>query len=111
MDLKNGFLIFRIPLFDWSLKKQNTNLKKIYSIDQGLSNIVSFSVGRKIGDRIENIVFLELLRLNYEIYYYKTKGNYEVDFVIKKDERIIKLIQVSASLDKDKTKKERLKPL
>jgi len=109
--LENAYLIYRVPLFDWSLKKQHTNLKKIYSIDQGLSNIVSFSVGRKIGDRIENIVFLELLRQNCEIYYYKTKGNYEIDFVIKKDERIIKLIQVSASLDKDKTKKREIRAL
>ncbi|MBF0449427.1 MAG: ATP-binding protein [Candidatus Magnetomorum sp.] len=109
--LENAFLIFRIPLFDWSLKKQQTNPKKIYAIDQGLSNIVSFNVGRRIGDRLENVVFLELLRRGFDIYYYKTKNNYEIDFVVKKNEQIVQLIQVAALLDEPKTKDREIRSL
>ena len=109
--IENAYLIFRVPIFDWSLKKQNVNPKKVYCIDQGLSNIVSFNVGQRIGDRLENIVFLELLRQGFEIYYYKSTGDYEVDFVVKKNQHIVKMIQVSNNIDNAKTKKREIKAL
>ncbi|MFH1673965.1 MAG: ATP-binding protein [Pseudomonadota bacterium] len=109
--LENAYLIFRVPLFDWSLKRQQVNPKKVYAIDTGLSHIVSFRVGQKTGDRLENLVFLELLRQGKEIYYYKTTGNLEVDFVVKHDEQITQLIQVSAAIDDQKTKAREIKAL
>ena len=109
--LENTFLIHTLPLFDWSLKKQFTNPKKVYSIDTGLSKRVSFEVGKRKGDLLENIVYLELKRRFEELYYYKTKQGYEVDFVVKNREKITHLIQVSLSLENEKTKKRELRAL
>lgn len=109
--LENAFLVFRVPLFDWSFKRQQLNPKKVYAIDLGLSHIVSFRVGQNIGYRLENLVFLELLRRKKEIYYYKTTGNLEVDFLIKENERITELIQVSAGIDDEKTKAREIRAL
>lgn len=109
--LENAFMLFRVPKFDWSLKKQQANPKKIYSIDTGLSNRVSFKVGRKIGDLLENIVFLELKRMKKVIYYYKTKNGFEVDFLIKEKEDITELIQVSANISNEKTLKRETRAL
>jgi hypothetical protein len=109
--IENAYLIFRVSIFDWSLKKQNVNPQKIYCIDQGLSNIVSFNISQRIGDRLENIVFLELLRHGFEIYYYKKAGDYEVDFIVKKNQNIVKMIQVSNNIDNAKTKKREIKAL
>ena len=109
--LQNAFLIFTIKRFDWSLKRQIANAKKVYSIDTGLSKRVSFEVGKRKGDLLENIVFLELKRRFDEIYYYKTKESYEVDFLIKEKEAITHLIQVSLTLKDDKTKKRELRSL
>jgi predicted AAA+ superfamily ATPase len=109
--LQNTFVIDALPLFDWSYKKQISNPKKIYSIDTGLSKRVSFEVGKKLGDILENIVYLELKRERQELYYYKTAQNYEVDFLVKERERITHLIQVSYSLKDEKTYKRELRAL
>ncbi len=109
--LQNTFVIDALPLFDWSYKKQITNPKKIYSIDTGLSKRVSFEVGKKLGDVLENIVFLELKRKYDEIYYFKTAQNYEIDFLVKDKETITHLIQVSYKLKDKKTYKRELRAL
>ncbi len=109
--LENTYMIQYVPLFDWSLQKQYVNPKKIYSIDTGLSKRVSFEVGKRIGDMLENIVYLELKRRYDEIYYFKTAQGYEVDFLIKEYEQITSLIQVSQTLTDDKTKKRELRAL
>lgn len=109
--LENAYLLFRVPLFDWSLKKQLANPKKVYAVDTGLSNIVSFQGGRRSGDHLENLVFLELLRRKKEVYYYKTRQGLEVDFVVMEDNRIDSLIQVSANIDDDATRKREIRAL
>ncbi|BCD62092.1 hypothetical protein NitYY0826_C0961 [Nitratiruptor sp. YY08-26] len=109
--LQNAFLIFTVKKFDWSLKKQMANAKKVYSIDTGLSKRVSFEVGKRRGDLLENIVFLELKRRYEEIFYYKTKEHYEVDFLIKENELLTHLIQVSVTLSDEKTLKREIRSL
>jgi len=109
--LENTYMIQSVPLFDWSLQKQHVNPKKIYSIDTGLSKRVSFEVGKRIGDMLENIVYLELKRRHSKIYYFKTSQGYEVDFLIKEYEKITHLVQVSHTLSDAKTKKRELRAL
>jgi predicted AAA+ superfamily ATPase len=109
--LENTFMVQSIPMFDWSLQKQFSNPKKVYSIDTGLSKRVSFEVGQRMGDLLENIVYLELKRRFEEIYYFKTAQNYEVDFLVKEREKITHLIQVSWTLEDEKTKKRELRAL
>jgi len=46
-----------------------------------------------------------------EIYYYKTKNNLEVDFIVKKETGEKELIQVSWSLDDRKTREREIKSL
>ena len=48
---------------------------------------------------------LELKRRNFEVYYWKSQREKEVDFVIKKDEQIKQLLQVCVSLSDEKNKK------
>ncbi len=72
--------------------------KKVYVADLGLANIVS--VEEAIGYRMENLVFLELLRKSNEkpvmsIHYFKSTEGYEVDFVIKESLKVKELIQVT----------------
>lgn len=109
--LENTFMVQTLPLFDWSLQKQFSNPKKVYSIDTGLSKRVSFEVGKRKGDLLENIVYLELKRRFDELYYFKTKQGYEIDFLVKERERVTHLIQVSLTLENEKTKKRELRAL
>ena len=57
------------------------------------------------------MVFLQLRRMNHEVYYYKTTNNLEVDFVVKEKDRIKELIQVSWDLYDVKTREREIKSL
>lgn len=103
--LEEAYLIFQLHRFSWSLKKQMVNVRKFYTIDTGLANRVSFQVGSRQGQNIETIVFLELCRRKQEIFYYKTRNEREVDFVIKKGQAITALIQVSYTMNDEQTRK------
>lgn len=109
--LKEAFLIFELPQFAYSLKKQSKALKKIYSIDTGISNAVSFRFSEDKGRILENIVFLELKRRGAETYYYKTKNNLEVDFLIKEKTKMREFIQVVWTLEDEKTRDREIKNL
>jgi predicted AAA+ superfamily ATPase len=108
--LKNAYMIFEIKKFDYSLKKQNSNEKKYYSVDLGLSNLMRVPNLQTRGADLETIVFLELLRRGYKIYYYKTLNNLECDFIVEKNNKIQMLIQVCKTLKDEKTQKRELSP-
>ena len=92
-------LIFFVPKFSFSLKEQILNPKKVYCMDPGLRNIVSFKFSEDRGRIAENVVFLNLLFRNRnsdrEIYYWRDKRGREVDFVLKRGLKIERLIQVT----------------
>jgi len=95
--LENSFFIFLLKKYSNSLKERIVSKRKLYLID------LSFSIfgNKEITKDLENIVFLELTKqkyyknLNLELFYYKTKENYEVDFLIKEKGRIKELINVT----------------
>ena len=92
-------LLFFVPKFSFSLKEQILNPKKVYCMDPGLRNIVSFKFSEDRGRIAENVVFLNLLFRNRnsdrEIYYWRDKRGREVDFVLKRGLKIEQLIQVT----------------
>jgi len=106
--LEDAFLIFQLHRFSWSVKKQLVNPRKFYSIDIGLSNRVSFQIGTRKAQNLENIVFLELLRRKKNIYYYRTKNDREIDFLVKEGETVVELIQVSYSIEDARTRKREI---
>ncbi len=108
--LQKAYMLFAIKKFDYSLKKQNVNDKKYYTIDIGLSHIFRVANKEFYGADLENIVFLELLRRGFKLYYYKTANDLEIDFIVEKDRKIIELVQVSKSLKNQKTLVRELLP-
>ena len=106
--LKNAYILFEIKKFDYSLKKQNLNDRKYYSADLGLSNLYRVANLKSRGSDLETLVALELMRRNYEVFYYKTASNQEVDFIVVEENKITQLIQVSKTLDVQKTKNREL---
>lgn len=98
--LEEANIIFFAPLFDYSLKKQQANPKKVYCIDNGLRNSVSFRFSEDTGRLAENLAFIELKRRKKEVYYWKNKG--EVDFIVKNEDQSLTAINVSYADDIDK---------
>lgn len=76
----------------FKVKEQLRNPKKVYAIDVGLRNAVSYRFSEDLGRIAENIVFTTLMRKENDIFYYKENG--EIDFLIRKGINTEKLIQV-----------------
>lgn len=105
--------IFFVERFSKKVRERLSWPKKIYVADLGITNILAFS--QDIGKRMENAIFLELLRkTNYnplmQIYYLK-EGNNEVDFVLKEGLKVKQLIQVTFASSKDEIEKREIKSL
>ena len=109
--LENAYLVFKVPYFSYSLKKQSVNPFKVFSIDTGLRNSISFKFSSDIGRLYENLAALELKRKNKEIYYWKNPLHEEVDFVIKEGFKVRQLIQVCYDINDYETKKREIKAL
>src|SRR3989338_7042093 len=90
---KEAFLFFTLDHFSYSFKEQKTRASKVYCIDNGLRNAVSFKFSKDLGKSAENIVFIELKRREKNIYYWS--GTKEVDFVIKEKDDSLTAINVS----------------
>ena len=105
--LEESYMFFLLKRFSNKLKEQFIAPKKVYAIDSALANSISFRITHDQGRQFENIVFLELMRrnlylgLNEELFYWKDHRGREVDFVIKRENEIIELIQVSSIIDED----------
>ena len=102
--LKDAFLVFDVPQFSYSLKKQEKAFKKTYAIDTGLADAVSFKFSEDKGRLLENAVALELLKQGKIIFYYRGQGNSEADFLIKEKLKVKQAIQVCWSLADKKTR-------
>ncbi len=90
---KEAFIFFTIDHFSYSFKEQKTLASKIYCIDNGLRNAVSFKFSKDEGKLAENCVFVQLKRQDKQPYYWKNQN--EVDFVIKKPDNSLEAINVS----------------
>ena len=67
-------------------------------------NAVSFRFSENIGQLYENLVFLQLLRSNCEIYYWQDDKGLEVDFVIKEGLKANRMIQVCSDISDSDTR-------
>ncbi len=106
---ENSYLIYTLTKYDASVKKQIANPKKIYCLDTGLVNSISFRFSENKGRLIENLVYISLMREKKEIYYHKE--NYECDFIIKDGMNIKEAVQVTLSLKDETTRKREIRGL
>jgi len=106
---ENAFLLHPLMKFDFSVKKQLANPKKIYAIDTGLANAVSFQFSENRGRLLENIVYIALKKQYSSLYYHK--GRYECDFLVKEQMKVTQAIQVARSLSAESTRKREVRGL
>ncbi len=102
--LEDSYLLFTVPKFSYSLKKQSVNPKKIFVIDNGLADVNSVSFSSNKGRMLENAVFLDLRRRGKEIFYFKDRK--ECDFVVREERKITQAIQVCYTLNEDNKSRE-----
>jgi hypothetical protein len=100
---EDSFLGKKANKFDYSLKKQNANDKKIYIADNGFISIISTSLTKDKGWLLENLMY-NVLNSDFNIFYYSNKN--ECDFVCAQDKNINQLVQVTYELTLDNRKRE-----
>ncbi len=100
----DAYLFFFVSKFSYSHKVQAVNPKKVYCIDNGFINANSVSFSNDSGRMLENLVFLELRRRNYDIFYFNESK--ECDFVVFEKGKIKSVLQVCFQLDEDNMDRE-----
>ena len=100
------FLTQSINKFNYSEIKQEKSDKKTYIIDNGLLSAIEFSVSENNGKLFENMVVMEFLKAEKQIFYFKEY--YECDLIVKENE-IYKPIQISYSINDIETREREQK--
>ena len=108
--VQNIYLALTLQKYDNSLINKELGEKKIYSIDIGLNNATEFRFSDDIGKSLENAVFLELKRKEFDIYYYRTSKS-ECDFLVFDKNTISDVIQVTFDMGDENTKSREIKGL
>ncbi|MEW6410830.1 MAG: ATP-binding protein [Nitrospirota bacterium] len=98
------YLIFFTKKFSYSLKEQEVNPRKVYSIDTGLRNTISLRFSEDIGRLYENVVFLHLIQQGKEVFYWKNKA--ECDFLVRTGRGPSEAIQVCHTLTEETKNRE-----
>jgi len=104
--LNKTFICIEIRPFFRNKKKEINKSKKVYFYDLGLRNQVNnnfledVSFRSDIGQLHENFILLELINNEFEVKYWNSKSNAEVDFIIEKSGKIIP-IEVKSTLKKE----------
>lgn len=105
---EDAYFLFTVRIFDTSLARANTNPKKIYCIDHALVTSVSSGILVNSGHLLENLVFTALRRITSNIFYFKSKGGREVDFIAQMQDRSRMLVQVCESMADPQTRKREI---
>ena len=79
--INNSMIASKASRYNIRGKEVMTLLEKYYLVDLGLLQLKSTPIERKVGGRLENIVYNELLARGYDVYIGKT-DNGEIDFVV-----------------------------
>ena len=109
--LEEAYLFFYVNRFSFKPKEQLKYPSKIYLYDTGMASALSLSFSKDLGKLMENRVAIELKRQQKEFYYYKDPDNIDVDFVIKENNEVCELMQVSYDINNEKTKEREVKSL
>lgn len=113
--LHEPFLFHYLPRYNNKLKLMKRAPQKVYIVDNGFVASKSFNLSDNLGRLLENQLFVELLRRGYDIekslFYYRSRNDKEVDFVVRQGTHIEMLIQVCYDLSNAKTEKREVDSL
>lgn len=113
--LHEPYLFYYLPRYNNKLKLMKKAPRKVYVVDNGFVAAKAFSLSDNLGRLLENQVFVELLRQGYDtdktMFYYRSRNDKEVDFVLRKGTHIDRLVQVCYDMSNAKTEKREVDSL
>lgn len=102
--IEDAYLAFSVEIYDPSIRKVQTNPKKLYAVDPGLVRALTLDFENDLGRVFENIVYLDLRRRGCKVNYYLTHERYEVDFLAQTPQGEKKFFQVAWDMDDPQTR-------
>lgn len=91
--LDESYLVREVPRFSYKVSEQARAPRKVYAVDLGLRNAVSFRFSEDLGRLAETAVFLHLVRdEDVRLFYHQGRG--ECDFVVWRADRALAAVQV-----------------
>ena len=107
--LHEPYLFYYLSRYNNKLKLMKKAPKKVYVVDNGFVASKAFSLSDNLGRLLENQVFIELIRRGHDVektlFYYRSRNDKEVDFVLREGTRISCLVQVCYDMSSPKTEK------
>ena len=107
--IEDTYLIRQINKYDHSAGIQTRSPKKIYFIDNAIIHKIGFNATENLGNSLENAVAVELMRRHQEFYYFEDKQ--ECDFIVRRQGSVTQAIQVTVSLQNERTRDREIKGL
>lgn len=105
--LEETYLVRRLPRFAQSPKAQMSYPKKIYACDTGLVTALAPMDGSNKGHKLENLVYLKLVRDEGRLSYFADDaGGTECDFIQEARDGTVRIVQVAWTLNADNEKRE-----
>lgn len=113
--LHEPYLFFFLSRYNNKLKLMRKAPQKVYVVDNGFVQAKGFNLSDNLGRLLENQVFVELLRQGYNtehsLFYYRSRNDREVDFVLRRGTQVESLTQVCYDLSSPKTEKREVEAL
>jgi predicted AAA+ superfamily ATPase len=107
--LHEPYLFYYLSRYNNKLKLMKKAPRKVYVVDNGFVAAKAFSVTENLGRLLENQVFIELVRRGYDtektMFYYRSRNDKEVDFVLRQGAHIERLVQVCYDMNSPRTEK------
>ena len=107
--LHEPYLFYYLSRYNNKLTLMKKAPRKVYVVDNGFVASKAFSLSDNLGRLLENQVFIELVRRGYDVertmFYYRSRNDKEVDFVLRKGAHIERLVQVCYDMRNPKTEK------
>ena len=107
--LHEPYLFYYLSRYDNKLKLMKKAPRKVYVVDNGFVASKAFLLSDNLGRLLENQVFIELVRRGYDVgktmFYYRSRNDKEVDFVLREGVRVVRLVQVCYDMSSPKTAK------
>ena len=104
--IQQTYLISQLFRYAPSVKKQMMSPKKIYFVDNAIIKRIGFNATENNGVFLENLVFIELKRRGWDVYYYADKK--ECDFIVRKGLHISDAYQVTLKMDSPQTREREI---
>lgn len=109
---EDAYLLFKVPIFQFSTRKRHVHPNKIYCVDSGIIMGYSIKPETEYSACLENAVYVHLRKGDFEnIFYYKTASGKQVDFITQKINGKLDVYQVCLDLSEEKTRQREINSL